>query len=615
MPQIPTVLVADSNDDRRRRLGLALYEGGYEVINAVNGEEALRFAAGLDPTLVIAHTGLEGMEPLDLHRRLAATGLDLPPFLILCDRIPELGDDHPEGEFYYLESGDLVPARFLQQVRLLLLEREIGGQLSDHIDVLYGDLGVIPMGDLLRVLHRAVITGHVEFSVVEDAGFWLANGEVIEAHWGGVSGRKAFNRIAGLRGGGFVLRLEDPPVDRVIEADLASLVSDAVEERIQLDEVYRRLPALTSRVGVKMAEDFFSVEFTAEERGVLTQVQRAKNFADLIDRVPLPDLEVLGIIEGLVERGFVVFTEPEHRVHVVTDSTADLLPALARRLHVTVVPLSVLFGKKVFKDGIDVQPDEFYRLLRASDVFPSTSPPGKGEFLEVYRGLIGTGDIVSVHISTKQSLTGTHAVEAVAEGAEDFRRIRDDAGLPGDPLIRVVDSRSNSAGLGMLVRFAARMASRGVRVEELVSRLEDMRERLHFLFIVDTLEYLQKGGRIGKAQAWFGTLLGIKPILGMKDGEVVPVDRVRGGRRTHPRLIEILKGRVDASKPVFAAIGHATAPKWAGRLRELVEKSFDVVELFESEIGPIVGSHAGPGTVGAILFQPTPEEIELLKPE
>jgi DegV family protein with EDD domain len=298
---------------------------------------------------------------------------------------------------------------------------------------------------------------------------------------------------------------------------------------------------------------------------------------------------------------------------VVTDSTCDLLPSETRRLNVTVVPLSVLIGSRVFKDGIDLQPDQFYELLRTSEDFPSTSPPGKGEFVEVYRQLIGSGDIVSVHISQKQSLTGENALRAVEAGADEYARLRNEAGGDGEPAIRVVDSWSNSVGLGMLVVFASRMAQRGCVLEEIVERLEDLRQRCHFLFVVDTLEFLKKGGRIGGARAWIGTLLGIKPILGMVNGEVVAVDKVRGGRRVHPKLIGLFEERVDAGRPVFAALAHATAPKWSARLRELLEQTFPVVEVFESEIGPVVGSHTGPGTVGAILFQPSEEELELLR--
>ncbi len=614
MPQTPVVLVADSSAERRRTLGLALYEGGYEVINAVNGEEALRFTAGLNPTLTMVHTGLEGLDPDELRRRVAATGLEVPPFLVLFDDPSQAAEDPPDA-VYYLSSTELEPQRLLQQVRLLLLGREIGGDLSDTIDVLYGDFTRIPFGDLLRVLAKHVITGHVTVAVGPSPGVWFNDGEVVGAHWGSLGGRKAFNRIAALRTGGFTLTLETPPEGRTIDADLASLVSDALDERMQLEEAYRRLPSLAAKVTVKMGEDFFSIQFSSLEREILTMVQRARNLGELIDRVAATDAVVLQIVEGLVQRGILVLTEPEQVVHVVTDSTGDLLPSLVRRMQITVVPLSVLFGKSVFKDGIDLQPDQFYAKLRESTALPSTSPPTKGEFLQAYRRLIGSGDILSIHISGKLSKTPVHAAAAAADGSGEFKQLRDETGMPGTPIVRVVDSWQTSVGLGMLTVFARRLASRGLGVDEIADRLEGFRDRGHLLFIVDTLEYLQKGGRIGKAQAWLGGLLGIKPILGLVNGEVTPVDRVRGGRKTHARLLEIAHEHVDAKRPIFAAVAHSSAPKWAGRLRELLSQSFKVVEVLDGEIGPVVGTHVGPGCVGAFFFQPTPEELELLKPE
>ena len=136
---------------------------------------------------------------------------------------------------------------------------------------------------------------------------------------------------------------------------------------------------------------------------------------------------------------------------------------------------------------------------------------------------------------------------------------------------------------------------------------------MEFLFLVDTLEFLRKGGRIVQAQALLGTLLGIKPILGIVDGEVVPVDKVRGGKKAQPKLMEILSKRIDTSRPVFVAMAHASAPKWGERLKNLLSDTFDIVEMLEGEIGPVVGAHAGPGAVGCIVFEPNDEELDLLQ--
>ena len=601
-------------EDRRRRVGLALYEGGYEVINAIDGDEALRYAVGLGPALVIAHADLEGMKPIDLCRGLRESELESPPpVLILSDGEMDLPDDLEECGFFSLRVEDIDASFVLQQVRLLLLARHIGGELNESIDRLFGDLTRVAIGDLLRVLQEFRVTGHVRITIGRETGMWFKEGELVDAHWTEVGGRKAFNRIAGLRGGAFILDLEEAPSVRTIDLDLATLVTDAVEEKLVVDDIFKRLPSLHSRVEVSMGEDFFNTEFSDVERAILTLVHKSANLAELIDTVPFTDGEVLQSLDLLRDRQVLVFHEPVYRTHVVTDSTCDLNPAIARREDVAVVPLSVIFGKDVFKDGIDIMPDDFYRKLGSSNVFPSTSPPGRGEFLETYRGLIGTGDVVSIHISSAQSLTFNHALEAVEHGKAEFGALRRESGFMRPPNVRVVDSRVNSVGLGMLVRFAARMARRGLDVDEIGDRIEAIASRLQFLFAVDTLEYLRKGGRIGGARALIGTLLGIKPILAMEKGEVQVKDKVRGGRNVQPKLIELLKQEVDSEAPVFAVVGHASAPRWAQRLRGLLNENFAVEEVFEGEIGPIVGSHSGPGTIGCVLFAPDPEEMEFLR--
>ena len=292
---------------------------------------------------------------------------------------------------------------------------------------------------------------------------------------------------------------------------------------------------------------------------------------------------------------------------IVVDSTADLPPAMAEQYRIQVVPLSVLFGKEIYKDGVDLRPAAFYELLQERKrTHPETSPPTKGEFAAAYRQIIGRSDIVSVHISEKMSKTVVNARAAAAEGANEF------AGARATAAIEVVDGLQVSTGLALLAVIAARFAQRRIEAAEIRKRIEAIRPRIHLLFVVDTLEYLARGGRIGQAQAWIGGLLGIKPILGVRGGEVVPVDRVRGGSNAQRRLVELLKEQVDPGRPVIAGIGHAAAGEWAGRLRALLREAFEIAELIENEIGPVVGTHVGPGCVGATIFQPTEDELALL---
>jgi DegV family protein with EDD domain len=151
-------------------------------------------------------------------------------------------------------------------------------------------------------------------------------------------------------------------------------------------------------------------------------------------------------------------------------------------------------------------------------------------------------------------------------------------------------------------------------VAEVARRLREIRPRVGILFVVDTLEYLRRGGRIGAARAGMGKLLGIKPILGVAGGEVVPVDRARGGRAAHPRILELVAERVEPKRPLVVGVAHARAPVWADRLRKLVEERFEVADLVVAEMGPTVGAHAGPGTVGLAWVQLSDEELELVRP-
>lgn len=158
------------------------------------------------------------------------------------------------------------------------------------------------------------------------------------------------------------------------------------------------------------------------------------------------------------------------------------------------------------------------------------------------------------------------------------------------------------------------MARRGVEPAAVAERLAAMRPRMQVLFVVDTLEYLHRAGRLGKAQTLLGSLFGIKPILGVTNGEIIAVDKVRGGRAAQPRLVERLAERLDPHRPVVAGVAHAKAPEWADRLRQLVEQRFQVRELVMAELGPVLAANAGPGTVGAAVFQPEDEEWPLIAP-
>lgn len=598
----PSVLVVDPEAPRRRELALGLSGFGYEVIPAVDAQEGKRFADSLGPGIVVAPLGIAADGDGYLLARFGSAS-SKEHTLLLLGRNEEEGRELPQ-EILFLVADGLPGDDLVRRVHLVLLGREIGVEADSGVESLVGDFSLVPPLELLRALHRARVTGRL---VCAEGEIALDAGEVIAASAGRSRGTKAFLRLSHLSAGPFWVQIRKPPAttEGEIRQDLTSLIFLSLEDRVH------DAPDPRARVRVHRGPSFFETRFTPSQQELLAMVPGCVTVSRLLDALPAMDGEILRELLGLRELGLVTLEEPEDLVRVVTDSTSDLPPDLARTHGIHVVPVLVLFGDTVYHDGVDLKPREFYELLEKGKVHPRTSPPPKADFLDAYRSLAPQKDVISVHVSEKLSQTVVHARAAAEEGLPDFQKRRGEAERV---TLRVVDSGSVSLGLGMLALFAARMARRGVEPDAIAERLEAMRERLHVLFVVDTLEYLARGGRIGKSRAVVGNLLGIKPILGVVDGEVAPVDKVRGGRGAHPRLIELFRDRIDPERPVVASIAHAKAPVWADRLKGLAETSFQVNEVFIAEMGPVVAANAGPGTVGMAIFQPTEDELPLIAP-
>ena len=609
-PIRPTLLVVDPDDERRHALAVTLAERGYEAVPALDAEEGLRYARALGPAVIVLPAALAGAGEESLLESLRGDGGEARSLLLLGARAEE-AEELPEDVLFLATEG-LGTAELLGRVRLVLVGRELGVAPDPERAALVGSFEQLSPLELVRACSRLDGPCRVELA---DGALAMVHGRVVRAEVAGARGTKAFCRLARRRSGPFRVHLESVEVaagepagiDRelaplVIEA-LEDLVPGAPEDRLRV----RRGGGVPGRPDDLVRELFSLVDVAAAEGEPLT-------VGGLLDRLPHRlDGEIHRALLRLREERCLELAEPGGRVRVVTDSTCDLPAELARSHAIEVVPLRVRFGTEELRDGVEITPRSFYELLVARrGVHPSTSPPPSGEILDVYRALAGGSDVVSVHLSARMSQTLAAAEEAVALGAAELAAPRRDGSRPR---IEVLDSRSVSAGLGLQALFAARLAARGLGVGEIVARLAVLRERMHVLFVVDTLEYLARGGRIGRARALVGSLLGIKPILGVVDGEVAAVDRVRGGRRAHPRMLELFAERIDRRRPVLGAVAHANAPVWAERLRSLLAGAFEARELILAEIGPVVGTHAGPGMVGAALFQPADdEELALLGP-
>jgi DegV family protein with EDD domain len=275
------------------------------------------------------------------------------------------------------------------------------------------------------------------------------------------------------------------------------------------------------------------------------------------------------------------------RVAIVTDSTADLPPDVRERLGITMVPLNVHIGDETYRDQVDLTTPRFMTLMETSGQFPSTSQPASGVFEQAFRELATSHDeIVCVLISSR--LSGTvQSAQIAADAVRDVVRVE------------VVDSLNASLGCGFQVLNAHRLASQGLNATEIAARLRGQTSRYHIIFFVETLEHLRRGGRIGKAASLVGSMLKLKPLLRVDEGQVVPFERTRTRRKATDALVEFAENLTGIER---IAVLHNTTPEDAealhARVAHLARRESEVsVALF----GPVLGTHVGPGTLGLAI--------------
>ena len=279
-------------------------------------------------------------------------------------------------------------------------------------------------------------------------------------------------------------------------------------------------------------------------------------------------------------------------IRIVTDSCADLPPEAARENDITVVPLYVNIGGGTYRDGMDIDADRFYPLLEQLPGLPTTSQPSVADFASVYQRLLDEGhQVVSIHVSGKLSGTLNSATQARS--------------LLGDPpQIAILDSRLAGGAQALLALSAAQWALETTDVDEVARQAGRSIERVHSFVVVDTLKYLQRGGRIGKVQAFLGDALKFKPIISVRDGEPHPVERTRTRRRAIARIISLARDLGPVSRlHVSYSTGREGAQAVIAGLVDLVEPD----NIIESRFGPVLGTHLGPNVIGVALSQPEPD--------
>ncbi|HOG46393.1 MAG TPA: DegV family protein [Anaerolineae bacterium] len=272
-------------------------------------------------------------------------------------------------------------------------------------------------------------------------------------------------------------------------------------------------------------------------------------------------------------------------IKILVDSASSITPRMAQSLGVHLIPLKVAFGEESFFDGVNLDGPSFYTRLAASRTLPITSQPSAGEFLSRFQELTADGSqVLCIVISHK--LSGTLSS---AEAAREM--------LP-DRSIHVFDSLSVSIGEGLMALAAAQMAQAGQPLEAILARLERMRAQMRILFVVDTLEYLQKGGRIGGAAAFLGTMLKLKPLLTIENGRIEPSEKVRTKAKAVERMLALLEAEMASDRPAWLGLAHGNCPDECAELEETARARFCCQQALKADVGPIIGTHVGPGVLG-----------------
>jgi len=275
-------------------------------------------------------------------------------------------------------------------------------------------------------------------------------------------------------------------------------------------------------------------------------------------------------------------------IKIVVDSTHHLSPELIARYDIHVVPIQLLFGQKVYQEGVDIDAETFWAMLSTGEVFPTTAQPSREALGEIWQRLLADGhEIITLLLSSKISAT----VDMARSLLEQF---------PGAP-ISVVDSRSTAMGLGFQVLRAAELVEQGYARAEIVQAIERMQDGLQVLLVPDTLENLRRGGRISAAKAWAGTLLKIKPLLSFSHGFVEPVAQIRTTRKAQAQMLELTYAFLGDDPRPWIAVMHSRSPERGQALLAELQARYPNARFFFAEIGPALGIHIGVGGTGIIV--------------
>ncbi len=276
-------------------------------------------------------------------------------------------------------------------------------------------------------------------------------------------------------------------------------------------------------------------------------------------------------------------------IKIVTDSTCDLPPEWLSRYNITVVPVNIQFGQETFQEGVTITPAAFYQRINSQGALPTTSQPSVGEYCQIYEQLAADGsEILSLHLTSKLSGTWQTATLAAKQLAHAVS-------------VKVIDSYTGSVGLGFMVREAARLAAGGMSLAQVAAQIEARRPDIHIFIMLKDLRYARMSGRVGRVRESLAALLNLKPIIGVQQGALVPLDRVRGQKKGFEQMVTLAEQAVG-NAPVHMAVAHAISRPEGEALLQLVASRLNCRDTFIADLATSIAVHFGPGTVGFAIY-------------
>lgn len=476
-------------------------------------------------------------------------------------------------------------------------------------DLKFGAAAATGLPGLLNSFHERGITGLLEVrDLPEKAAIHLDGGEIVHAVYGNAAGQKALHRIMRAKDGApqFHPQPRLAAETRTIQKGFHALLDEAQQETKTLEQIKQTVFDSVLKVDDDQLARLPEIQNHRGLSHVLSLVAEHEKMRLVLDHSRMTDLKTYVNLVYLLKKGVVKARSRDAvGIYVVSDSAADLPEYAAQDLdNIRFIPLSVRIDGKTYRDGLDIGPKRFFDIINKTKVFPETAPPSPEDFHAVFESVIGDSDILGIFLSGELSDSVKNARIAVERyGDACALRRQDRRGKGAPPQIEIIDSRTLSMGLGLLAVAAAEKAAAGANLEEVRDHVAGLIPLTRTFFAPGSLNWLYRSGRLTRGKAAASTVLGLRPIMGIHDGQVIILDKVVGEKAVPDALLEWIEWSLpDPSAPLWAGVAHTDLPDQADRLAATLAERFDCRRTMVSGVGPVTGIHCGPGTLGVAVL-------------